>query len=46
MIGIILTAGWLIIGAINLCSKQEISKFSYLCVWSLAMAYMIHHFFM
>ena len=44
MIGIILTAGWLIVGAINLCSKNEISKLSYFLVWSVAMAGLINHY--
>lgn len=46
MIEIIVTVGWLILGAINLCSKNEISKLSYFCVWTIAMAGLIKHFFM
>lgn len=45
MIGIILTIGWMIIGAWNLCSKDEISKLSYFVVWSVAMAGLINRYF-
>lgn len=31
----ILLIGWIIIGAYNLCSNREISKFSYFATWSL-----------
>jgi hypothetical protein len=46
MTGIIITAGWLVVGVINLCSKDEISKLSYFLVWSVAMTGLFCHFFM
>ena len=46
MIGIILTVGWMIIGAINLCSNNGISKLSYFITWSVLMVSLINHYFM
>ena len=37
MIKIVLVIGWLICGAMNLCSKNEISKLQYFLVWTVAM---------
>lgn len=41
MIDVILLIGWVFIGACNLCSKREISKYSYFAVWSIMLLYSI-----
>ena len=46
MTGYFLVMWWLIVGMLNLCSKNEISKLSYFLVWLVAMACLICHFLM
>ena len=45
ILGIIMVGGWAFVGIVNLFSKNEISKTSYLCIWMVAIAGMVHRFF-
>ena len=44
MFGVLIVGAWIGIGLINLCGKNEISKLSYLAVWSVAIAGLIYRF--
>ena len=41
IINFVLLIGWVLIGCLNLCSKREISKFSYFAVWSIVVLHSI-----
>lgn len=41
MLDIVLLVCWIIIGLVNLCSSEPISKLSYFLVWILVIVYFI-----